>query len=393
LILLVRAKGLAWWVYRYRFDGRVRETGLGRARGINPVSLADARTEHLRLRALVKAGTDPLEAERLEAEKKKAQTALEAASRVTFRKAADAYLAAHERTWTNDKHRQQWHQTLRDFVYPVVGGMAVADIDTGHVTKIVEPLWRDKPESGSRVRGRLETVLDYATVQQWRQGENPARWRGHLEHILPARAKAAKVEHHAAIDWREAGAFMAKLRQDTSVASRCLQYTVLTACRSGESRGASWAEMDLSEGVWRVPGGRMKAGKEHRVPLSEPALEILREMAALRQTGDPDALVFPSGTGRVMVNQVLARPMAGSGATVHGWRSTFADWAAEMGRYPPHITEMSLAHAISSQVEAAYRRGNLFDARRRQMNEWARFLSRPMEAGTVVPLKKAETAA
>jgi integrase len=390
LLLRVRGKDLGWWIYRYRFGGKVREMGLGRARGRNPVSLADVRERHAKLRDQVKNGIDPLaEAERLEAEKK-AQAALEAASRVTFRKAAELYLGAHEHTWRNAVHRQQWHQSLKDYVYPVVGDLPVAEIDTNHVMQIIAPLWQEKSETGSRTRGRLESILSYATANKWRSGENPAEWKS-LRHLLPARAKVAKVEHHAAIDWREAGAFMAKLRQDTSVASRCLQYTILTACRSGESRGATWSEIDLSEGsggVWRLPASRMKAGAPHVVPLSPATLEILQEMAALRQTDDPDALVFPSTTGKVMVSHLLARPMNGSGATVHGWRSTFADWAAERGHYEPHVTEMSLAHTISSQVERAYRRGNLFERRRSQMNEWARFLSQPMEAGKVIPLKK-----
>jgi integrase len=396
LTLRVRGPGLAWWVFRYRFDGKIREKGLGRARGVDVVSLADAREERSKLRKQIRDRIDPLaEQERLEAERK-AQAALEKASKVTFRKAADHYLSAHEHTWCNAKHRRQWHQTLKDYILPVVGDLPVAEITTGHVMQILTPLWQAKPESGSRVRGRLETVLDYATASQWRQGENPARWKGHLAHMLPAPSKAAKVRHLTALDWREAGVFMEKLREQTSIGAACLEYATLGALRSGEARGTTWDEIDTAEAVQRIPGARMKASPNgHRLPLTGPMLAILERMAALRQNDDPNSLVFPNRAGRLLTDMALSRAVDGTGmaSTVDGLRSTFRDWAAEATRHANHVVEQALAHAIGSAVEAAYRRGDLFDARRVLMNDWADFCSSPMQAGTVVSLKQANAGA
>jgi integrase len=395
LHLLVRADGTGFWVFRFTSNGRTREAGLGRARGRNAVSLAEARLKASKLRQQVRDGVDPLEERKTAAERQRADAALTRAGLITFGKVADDYLASHEASWSNPKHRQQWRNTLRDYVLPLLADLPVREVSTAHVMQVIEPLWRERTETASRVRGRIETLLDFAAARQWRDGENPARWKGHLAHMLPARSKIARVQHHAALDWREVGAFMAKLREQEGVAARCLEYIVLTAARSGEARGMIWNEMDTGEAVWRVPGARMKASKEHRVPLSNAALATLARMAELRSSDAPDALVFPgSRNGRRLTDVVLARAVAITGwkVTVHGFRSCFRDWAAECTSYPNHVLEQALAHTIGNQVEAAYRRGDLFEKRRALMHDWAVFCAKPMQAGDVVQLRQTAAA-
>ena len=251
--------------------------------------------------------------------------------------------------------------------------------------KIIEPLWREKTETASRVRGRIEAVLDYAKARGWREGENPARWRGHLDQLLPKRSKVQRVTHHTALPWREIGAFMQRLRQNQRVSARCLEFLILTACRSGEARGARWYEIDLEHKVWTIPEQRIKAGREHRVPLSEPAMAVLREMALLGTKG----FVFPGlKAASALSDMALTRAVdvaGGNGATVHGFSSTFREWCAEMTNYPRELAEAALAHALRDKVEAAYQRGDLLAKRRRLMADWAVFCSKPMTAGEVVP--------
>jgi integrase len=391
LYLLVRSADAKFWLFRYTRNGKMREAGLGPASGRAAVSLADAREKARRFHDMVREGLDPLDERGAEKARKKAEAALQATRGRTFADVAELYLRAHETSWKNPKHRQQWRNTLRDYVLPVIGNLPVASVGTGEVVQIVEPLWKEKSETASRLRGRIESILDYAKVRGWRDGENPARWRGHLDHLLPARSKIRRVKHHAALPWRDVGAFMAALRSQTGVSARCLEFAILTACRSGEVRGAAWPEVDLREDTWTVPRERMKAGEQHRVPLSKPALAVLEKMAELRTDSRPDSLIFPGGrTGQPLSDVALAKAIRATGfadATTHGFRSCFRDWVAEATSYPRELAEKALAHTLSSAVEAAYQRGDMFDKRRRLMNEWAEFCVRPASAGEVVPIR------
>jgi len=257
------------------------------------------------------------------------------------------------------------------------------------VEKIIEPLWREKTETASRLRGRIESILDYAKARGWREGENPARWRGHIDNLLPQRSKVQRVAHHAAIPWREIGAFMQRLREHSSMSARCLEFLILTACRSGEIRGARWDEIDLDHAVWTIPAERIKGGREHRVPLSAPALAVLRKMAQLGTEG----FVFPGLKAASALSDVaLAKAVdvaGGNGATVHGFRSTFRDWCAEATNCPRELAEAALAHVLKDKTEAAYQRGDQLEKRRRLMADWAAFCGKPMAAGEVVTLRTA----
>jgi integrase len=390
LYLLVRSRRAKFWLFRYTRSGKMREMGLGPAKGRSAVPLSQARAKARLLHAAVREGRDPL-AER-EAEKAKAQAdAVKAkAAAMMFGEVADMYIAAYERSWRSPKHRQQWHSTLRDYVLPAIGDLPVGSVDTGAVMKIIEPLWGEKTETASRVRGRIEAVLDYAKARHWRDGDNPARWRGHLDQLLPPRAKMQRVEHHAALPWREIGGFMQRPRQHIGIGARCLEFLILTASRSGEARGARWKEIDLARAVWTVPAERIKGGREHRVPLSEPAMAMLREMAQL----GGDDFAFPGLKETSALSDVALRgpvhAAGGAGVTVHGFRSTFRDWCAEATNYPRELAEAALAHVLKDKTEAAYQRGDLLEKRRRLMADWAAFCGRPMVARDVVPLRAVE---
>jgi integrase len=382
LYLNVGPTGGKSWLFRFMLNGNAREMGLG---PVHTIGLAEARERATAARRLLLDGIDPLDARRAERARKNAEAAAEAAALVTFRKAADGYIATNRAAWRNEKHAAQWTATLEAHAYPVIGDVAVSEVSTGHVTRILTPIWSTKSETASRVRGRIETVLDYAKVHGWRSGENPARWKGHLDNVLPARAKVAKVEHYAALPWAEIGAFMAELEKQDGVGALAFRFTILTACRTGEAIGARWSEIDMKAEVWIIPGGRMKSGAEHRVPLSIAALSVLREAAKLWHT-ETDAPVFPGrkGTGGLskMAMLALLRRMGREDLTVHGFRSSFRDWASEMTKHEPSVVEKALAHTIDSKVEAAYRRGDLFEKRRRLMNDWAEFCGRVEPAAT-----------
>jgi integrase len=311
---------------------------------------------------------------------------LEAAKGMTFRACAERYIEAHKAGWRNPKHALQWMSTLASYAYPVFGDLPVKAIDVGLVMKAVEPIWATKTETASRLRGRIESVLDWAAARGYRHGDNPARWRGHLDKLLPKRAKMQRVQHHPALAYDEVGAFMDALRSQGGIAARALAFCILTATRTSETLNARWDEIDLAAKLWVIPAGRIKAGKEHRVPLSAPALAILRQLAETR-SGE---FVFPGGKGGKPLSNMallaLLKRMERSDLTVHGFRSAFRDWAAERTHYPREVAEMALAHAIGDKVEAAYRQGDLFEKRRRLMEEWARFCASPRHSRDVVPI-------
>ena len=368
LALQVLPSGGRTWVLRATMGGKRRDMGLG---GFPDVTLADARAAAREARKLIKAGVDPID-------EAKAAVSAQRASRakaLTFKQAALAYIAAHEGGWRNAKHGQQWRNTLESYAYPVVGSLLVRDVDLTHVMAILEPIWAAKTETASRLRGRIEQVLDWATARGYRDGLNPARWRGHLDKLLARPSKVARVEHRAALPASEVGAFMSRLREVKGMGARALEFAILTAARSGEVRGARWSEIDLDAAVWTVPGNRMKAGKEHRAPLSAPALGLLN---ALPRMADSD-LVFPAPRGGELSDMTLSAVLRRMKvpAVPHGFRSTFRDWASEQTNYPRDAAEMALAHTIGDKVEAAYRRGDLFEKRRLMMADWAKFVARP----------------
>jgi integrase len=302
---------------------------------------------------------------------------------------ADGYLAVHEIGWRNGKHRQQWKNTLASYAYPHMGAVPVADVNTAHVMTVLEPIWRSKPETASRLRGRIESVLDYAKARGWRTAENAARWRGHVENMLPKRTKVRAVVHHAALPWRWIGAFMAELQQQDGIAALAIQFVILTASRTSEVINARWSEFDMQSGVWTVPATRMKAGREHRVPLSTYAKTVLSAVAPISHTAKNDGFVFPgiragkplSGMAMLM----LLRRMERGDLTVHGFRSTFRDWTAEATGYAREVAEAALAHTLGDKVEAAYLRGDLMEKRTRLMTDWAIFCARIESPSEVMP--------
>ncbi|KEO87813.1 integrase [Erythrobacter sp. JL475] len=385
LYLLVKESGARSWVYRFMLKGKSRDIGLGPA-GPGGISLADARDLATALRLKVKAGIDPLEErQRAEAEAKAAEQAAKVAG-VTFKAMAETHIAANKESWRNAKHRQQWENTLKTYAYPVIGNLPVAAVDTPHVLQILEPIWKEKAETASRLRGRIETVLDSAKARGYRQGENPARWRGHLAQILPARTKLSRG-HHKAMPYDAIPAFLEQLQAREAVAALALEFVILTAARTGEVIGADWSEVDLAKAIWIVPAERMKAGKEHRVPLSLRAVEILEQT---KQLGGKH--LFP-GAQRAklsgMAMAMLLRRMK-QNVTVHGFRSAFRDWAAECTGYSHEVAEMALAHTIGNAVERAYRRGDLFEKRRRLMDDWARFCLKSDPTGEKVAQLRSE---
>jgi integrase len=355
--------------------------GLG---SLEVISLADARTAALECRRLCQADIDPIEHRNAS----RAEAQLANARAMTFDDCATRYVTAHAAGWRNSKHRAQWAATLRTYVTPVFGFLPVQAIDTELIMRVLEPIWATKPETASRVRGRIEAILNWAKSRGFREGENPARWRGHLENLLPGRSRVQKVEHHAALPYSDVGAFMGDLRERAGVAAAALEFLILTAARTSEVIGARWEEMDLSSRTWVVPAERMKARAIHRVPLSNAALVVLERMRAIQQ----DEFVFPSTKkGKALSNMALLallRRMKRTDLTTHGFRSTFRDWAAECTNFPQEVAETALAHTISNKVEAAYRRGDLFDKRRRLMDAWAEYCAATISAaGTVVPLR------
>jgi integrase len=329
-------------------------------------------------------GIDPIEAKRAD----RAARALAESKAITFAEAAQAFFDQHEKKWRNTKHRAQFLSTLKAYAYPKIGRLAVADIDTGQVLKVIEPIWATKTETANRVRGRIEQVLDWCTVRGYRVGDNPARWRGHLLNVLPPRGAVQKVKHHAALPFSEIGEFMAALKKREGTTAAALRFTILTSARSGEVIGAKWDEIDLATKVWTIPESRMKGGKAHRAPLSEAALQLLKDLP--READNEFIFVGPRpkhGLSNAAMSAVLDR-MGRGDITVHGFRSSFRDWAAECTSYPNHIVEMALAHSIGNKAEAAYRRGDLLTKRRQLSEAWAKYCETPKrEAGVVIPIR------
>ncbi len=386
LHLLVKESGARSWVYRFMLSGKSRDIGLGTA-GPDGISLADARNARDALRLKVKVGIDPLEERQREAAQALAAAQAAQVAGITFKAVAENYIGANEDSWRNNKHRQQWKNTLATYVYPVIGELPVAEVGTAHVLQILEPIWKAKAETASRVRGRMETILDAAKARGYRDGENPARWRGHIAQILPVRSRLTRG-HHKAMLYDAIPAFVGALHEREAVAALALEFTILTAARTGEVIGAKWDEVDLDKAIWTIPASRMKAGKEHRVPLSPRAVGILKSTQELRKEW-----LFPAikgGNLSGMAMSMLLRRMK-TDVTVHGFRSSFRDWSAECTGYALEVAEMALAHTIESKVERAYRRGDLFDKRRRLMDDWATYCATiPAAGANVTPIRKAE---
>jgi integrase len=367
------------WVFRFTLHGRKREMGLG---AVHTLNLVEAREKARECRKLLLQGVDPIE------QRKQAHTAarLEQAKTVTFRQCGSDYIAAMESKWTNAKHRDQWSQSLEAFAYPTIGNLPVQAIDTALVVRVLQPIWESKRETASRVRGRIEAILDWATVREFRIGENPARWSGHLKHLFPA---VTKGEHHAALPYTEMPAFMAKLHADSSVQAHALAFLIFTAARLGEVREAVWPEIDFAARMWAVPAERMKAARLHRVPLCDAAMTILEQMQKLQRT----SYVFPGNRsdrplGASTFN-LLVKQLAGADVTIHGFRSSFRTWAAERTNYPREIAELALAHNVTSEVERAYMRSDMIEKRRQFMAAWAGFLAKPQPEGRVLPIRRA----
>jgi integrase len=358
------------WIFRYERDGVRHDLGLG---SLNTLVLPEARERARNLRIKLLDGVDPAAERRQQRTERLAQLA-ERAGAQTFRWCFEQCLAAHEDGWRNAEHRRQWQSSITTYALPLLGSLPVDEITTSHVVKVLEPIWKEKPETASRVRGRIEKVLGWATVRGFRSGANPAAWRGHLQELFAAKGKIRPVKHLPAMPYSDVPAFLAELRAINHPAARALEFTALAAARTSEVLNATWDEFDLVAKVWTVPAARMKAGKEHRVPLSERALALLGAMPR------HDKRVFPIGEVAMQKLMKSIRP----DATVHGLRSSFRDWASERTSYPAHVAELCLAHSIGSKVEKSYHRSDLFEKRRRLMAEWATWCSRPVPAGATI---------
>lgn len=375
LMLQVTNKRARSWVLRVTIAGRRREIGLG---SFDDVTLAQARERARVMRAQVAEGVDPLEERRRD---RMARTRV-----LTFDECTRRLIEAKAPEWRNAKHKRQWEATLAAYASPKIGKLPVDEIGVRDVERVLAPIWTDKTETAMRVRGRMEAVLAWATVAEYRTGDNPARWRHNLDKLMPKPSKVRKVKHHRALPVDKLPAFMFALRGRDGMAARALEFLILTAARSQEVRLAEWREIDLEAATWTVPAEHMKAGREHKVPLSPRAVRLLQALP--RVVGSP--LVFPAARGRPMSDMTLSAVMRRMevDAVPHGFRSTFRDWAAERTNYPREVAEMALAHAIENKVEAAYRRGDLFGKRAKMMADWAKFTDTPPATGSVTPIRR-----
>lgn len=397
LYLQVSPSGAKSWIYRFQLNGKRREMGLGPLSG---VPAKEARRRAAEARAMIHNKIDPVEHRKQQAQAAVARAAEVAAGSVTFKKAALEYIEKNRPGWKNAKHVTQWENTLATYAYPIMGDIPVGEIANDTVLKVLNPIWHDKTETAKRLRGRIELVLSYAKAKGYRRGENPAAWRGNLADILPKPGKIRPHTPQPALPYERMSEFMTSLRQREGVSVLCLEFVILTACRSGEALKAKWAEVDEEKGVWIIPGERMKARKEHRVPLSDAALAVLEEARKVRQ----GEYIFPGvRSGKPMTDMALTALVkrmdeeqiengaerwldknSGKRIVPHGMRSSFRDWAAEATHYPGEMAEMALAHTVGNKVEAAYRRGDMFEKRRQMMADWAAWCE-PKE--NVVPMK------
>ncbi|MCJ2138403.1 tyrosine-type recombinase/integrase [Methylobacterium sp. J-026] len=350
------------WIFRFMLDGRARSMGLG---PLHTITLAEARTKATECRKLCLDGRDPI----IEREQARARLKLDAAKALTFRACAEGYIKAHKAGWI-ERTTDHWHMAFEAFVYPVFGDVSVQAVDTGLVMQALEPIWTAKTVTAVRVRGRIESVLDWATTRGHRAGENPARWRGHLANLLPRRSKVSKVVHYPALPFKEVPAFMAAIERQAGIAALAVQFTILTAVRTAEATGARWDEIDEAEATWTIPVERMKAGIQHRVPLSLPALALVQQLKPLGSEYVFPGMKRSQPLNKTAMLKVLTR-MGRKDITVHGFRSAFRDWASESTSFPREVAEAALAHVIENRVEAAYRRGDLFQKRRELMDAWA----------------------
>jgi integrase len=368
------------WVLRYMLAGRAHAMGLGAAYDI---SLAEARELARKYRKLAKEGRDPIEHRRAE----RAGTRL-AAKAVTFKACAEAYIASHQTGWKGVRHAKQWERSLAVHGYSIMGELPVQAIDTPLVMRALERIWVEKTETAARLRGRIESILDYARAAGYRQGENPARWRGHLENLLPQRSKVHRAQHYAAISYARIPSFIAALQRRGGVADSALQFTILTAARSTEALAARWDEIDLEAKLWMIPAERMKADRPHVVPLSDAAIAVLDRMQEVRRVSGK--FVFPGRRpGRTLGHGQMLRVIAAmgyQGVTTHGMRSSFRDWAGDCTDFPREVCEAALAHTIGDKSEAAYRRGSAIEKRRQLMAAWAQFCTEAVISGPVPSL-------
>lgn len=368
------------WVYRYEKYTKERRHGLG---SYPTISLEAARKAAELCRQLRADGYDPIDYKRqLEATRQ-----LDNAKGITFKECALAYIDSHKVGWKNRKHEAQWRNTLETYAFPVMGSLAAQDIDVGLVLKVLEPIWYEKTETASRVRQRIENILDWAKVRNYRTGENPALWRGHLDKLLPKPTKIRKVRHFAAMPYSDLPDYFRSLRKIDTLAAKALAFAILTATRSNETRGAKWEEIDLQTGTWTIPDDRMKAGRSHRVPLTNECLKILNEVEPFKS----DSLMFPglrkvSPISDVALLKLLKQTHPT--LTIHGFRSSFRDWCAEMTNYPGALAEAALAHILKDKTEAAYQRGDMFEKRRKLMNAWADYCMNGQKVSGVVPIQK-----
>ncbi len=379
LYLQVSKSGSRSWLFRYSITKKSTWMGLG---SCNVVSLAEVRAKTLSLRKALLDGVNPLLQKNLLEQAQR----LSEAKLITFDECANRYISAHKSGWKNKKHISQWENTLKTYVSPVFGNVSIQDVDTALVMRVLEPIWDTKNETADRVRGRIERIIGWATVQKYRIGNNPALWRGHLDNLLAMRKKVRKVEHHSALPFKDLADFMTSLRKIESVASLALEFTILTATRTSEALNAKWDEFNIEDKYWLIPAERMKAGVEHKVPLSEEAVKILRTLEA-RAINE---FVFPGKKktkplSNMAMLQIIRR--LGFNVTTHGFRSTFRDWAAECTYFGNEVVEKALAHTISNKVEAAYRRGDLFDKRRKLMNTWAEYSRSSRTENRVIELR------
>jgi integrase len=382
LYLRVKSKKAASWVFRYMLDGKAREMGLG---SYPAITLPAAREKASELRTVKAGRQDPIQVRQAQRQARR----LQEARGMTFRQCAEAYIAAHQAGWKNPKHGALWTATLETYAFPTFGDLPVGAVDRALVIRVLEPIWTTKPETASRVRGRIEAVLDWAEARDYRTGDNPARWKGSLDKLFPKRSKVRSVRHHPALAYDQMPAFMATLRAQDWLAAEALQFTILTAVRTSEALCTTWDEFDLDKATWTVPAVRTKTGRDHRVPLSDQAVTLLR---GRHRATNGEGYIFPGQrASRPLSNMAMLKVLERMGRddlTVHGFRSTFRDWAEEMTNFAGSVAEAALGHVVGDKVEAAYRRGDLFEKRRKLMEAWAAFCCSPATAGEVIPIRK-----